>query len=300
MKRARTSRGSTRRFAALILVALAAAAVAAPALAAGAGEAEMPAEPPALGSKAFSEPFGAGFGRPEPKVIFNGGDPSGEVSEIHWRSWGGPIAIGYGRNPIFRPQGGYYRKPGRVELRANKLGMCAGKRRLHPPRNPRPQASRRKLGKWFLWSGAKTICKRLARRPPIVRRDHPVRPTARPRRDEAAERAPVVDHPAVAAFGQSREARDERRGARPPGSSARSGRRVAGPAELRRPDSSTRCQDASRRGDGEVGEQPSASAVPSGSGRSAPGSAPAAPSLPRAVPTESSARLNLQKPQSAS
>jgi hypothetical protein len=113
---------------------------------------------PVLGSKQFSEPYGAGFGHPEPEVIFNGGDPSGEVSEIHWRSWGGQIAIGYGRNPIFRPQGGYYRKLGRVELRANKLGKCAGKRaytRLEIRAPKRPGA---KLGQWVLWSGAKTIC----------------------------------------------------------------------------------------------------------------------------------------------
>jgi hypothetical protein len=113
---------------------------------------------PVLGSKQFSEPYGAGFGHPEPEVIFNGGDPSGEVSEIHWRSWGGPIAIGYGRNPIFRPAGGYYRKLGRVELRANELGRCAGKpayTRLEIRAPKRPGA---KLGQWVLWSGAKTIC----------------------------------------------------------------------------------------------------------------------------------------------
>jgi hypothetical protein len=113
---------------------------------------------PVLGSKQFSEPYGAGFGHPEPEVIFNGGDPSGEVSEIHWRSWGGPMAIGYGREPLFRPQGGYYRKLGRVELRANILGKCAGKHaytRLEIRAPKRPGA---KLGQWMLWSGAKTIC----------------------------------------------------------------------------------------------------------------------------------------------
>jgi hypothetical protein len=121
-------------------------------------EAEPMGELPVLGSKQFSEPYGAGFGHPEPEVIFNGGDPSGEVSEIHWRSWGGPIAIGYGREPLFRPQGGYYRKLGRVELRANKLGRCAGKAaytRLEIRAPKRPGA---KLGQWVLWSGAKTIC----------------------------------------------------------------------------------------------------------------------------------------------
>jgi hypothetical protein len=125
---------------------------------AASAEAEAMNAVPVLGSKQFSEPYGAGFGHPEPEVIFNGGDPSGEVSEIHWRSWGGPIAIGFGRNPIFRPQGGYYRKLGRVELRANQLGMCAGKpayKRLEIRAPKRPGA---KLGQWVLWSGAKTIC----------------------------------------------------------------------------------------------------------------------------------------------
>jgi hypothetical protein len=121
-------------------------------------EAEPMTAVPVLGSKQFSDPYGAGFGHPEPEIIFNGGDPSGEVSEIHWRSWGGTVAIGYGRNPIFRPQGGYYRTLGRVELRANELGKCAGKpayTRLEIRAPKRPGA---KLGQWVLWSGAKTIC----------------------------------------------------------------------------------------------------------------------------------------------
>ncbi len=114
---------------------------------------------PVLGSKAFAEPFGAGFGRSEPKVIFNGGDPSGEVSHIDWRSWGGLVAIGYGRNPIFKPGGGYYRKPAQIELRATKLGKC-GNRRAYTKLEARLQKHPGgKLGKWFSWSGAKTICK---------------------------------------------------------------------------------------------------------------------------------------------
>ena len=113
---------------------------------------------PVLGSKAFAEPYGAGFGRAEPEAIFNGGDPSGEVSEITWSTWGGPSAIGYGRNPIFKPGGGYYRKPARIELRATKLGTCAGKSaytrlEIRAPRHPGG-----KLGRWMLWAGAKSIC----------------------------------------------------------------------------------------------------------------------------------------------
>lgn len=37
-----------------------------------------------------------GYGLPEPIFIFNGGDPSGVVSGVRWRSWGGTEAIGTG------------------------------------------------------------------------------------------------------------------------------------------------------------------------------------------------------------
>jgi hypothetical protein len=145
-----------RRLAALLLIALTAAA----AVAAGASAEEIaPAEPiPVLGSKSFATPYGAGFGKAEPEVIFNGGDPSGEVSEIHWTGWGNPIVIGYGKNPIFKPHGGYYRKPARVELRATELGKCGPRAaytrlELRVPKHPGGE-----LGKWQLWSGVKTIC----------------------------------------------------------------------------------------------------------------------------------------------
>jgi hypothetical protein len=142
---------------ALLLTALVVLAL--PALAIGAGESMTGTGPaPVLGSKRFSEPFGAGFGHAEPKVIFNGGDPNGEVSGIKWQSWGGPSAIGYGHEPLFRPQGGYYRKLGRVELRANKLGTCAGRNAYTLLEIRAPKHPGGKLGQWVLWSGAKTIC----------------------------------------------------------------------------------------------------------------------------------------------
>lgn len=46
---------------------------------------------------------------------------------------------------------------------------------------------------------------------PTVRSDHPVRPAARPRRDEPTQQAAMVGDPAVAAFGRPRNPRDERR-----------------------------------------------------------------------------------------
>ena len=139
--------------AALLLLAAAAAAETEP----ESGETET-GPVPVLGAKAFARPFGAGFGRAEPEVIFNGGDPSGEVSEIKWQSWGGPNAIGYGRNPIFKPGGGYYRALARVELRATKLGECANKAAYTRLEIRAPKRPGGRLTKWRLWSGEKTIC----------------------------------------------------------------------------------------------------------------------------------------------
>jgi hypothetical protein len=139
---------------AALLVPVAAAAEETPA-----GETPTPAEPvPVLGSKSFALPYGAGFGHPEPEVIFNGGDPSGEVSKIHWRNWGDPSAIGTGQTPIFKPGGGYFRKRARVELRATKLGECGAKVAYTRLEIRAPKRPGGKLGKWMLWSGEKTIC----------------------------------------------------------------------------------------------------------------------------------------------
>jgi hypothetical protein len=114
---------------------------------------------PVLGAKAFAAPYGKGFGTAEPAEIFNGGDPSGSVRNIKWSGWGNPSAIGHGLNPIFKPHGGYYRKPARIELRATALGKC-GKRAAYTKLEVRiPKKPGGKLGKWFSWSGAKTLCK---------------------------------------------------------------------------------------------------------------------------------------------
>lgn len=112
---------------------------------------------PVLGSRAF-ELNGSGWGSPEPVEIFNGGDPSGLVTEIHWRGWGTPTATGYGLNSIFKPQGGYYPQPVRIELRATGLGHCGlepAYTRLLARAPSRPGGP---PGPWFSWSGAATIC----------------------------------------------------------------------------------------------------------------------------------------------
>jgi hypothetical protein len=141
-----------------ILIVLAALATPVAALAAE-EETPMPSEAvPVLGSKSFALPYGAGFGHPEPEVIFNGGDPSGEVSKIHWKNWGDPSAIGTGQNPIFKPRGGYFRKRARVELRATKLGECGSRVAYTRLEIRAPKHPGGKLGRWMLWSGEKTIC----------------------------------------------------------------------------------------------------------------------------------------------
>ena len=58
-----------------------------------------------LGSPAYAGPQGVGWGSPHPSKIFNGGDPSGLVTHIHWSSWGQASATGHGLNAIYKPAG---------------------------------------------------------------------------------------------------------------------------------------------------------------------------------------------------
>ncbi len=112
-----------------------------------------------LGSKAFA-PQGRGFGTFKPSLIDNGGDPSGLADHIHWKHWGSKTARGHGRNSIFKPHGGYYRKRPRIEFRAKRLGTCPGESvRAYTELLARvPKRPGGKLGKWFRWAGKKTIC----------------------------------------------------------------------------------------------------------------------------------------------
>ncbi|HTD49666.1 MAG TPA: hypothetical protein VK771_03645, partial [Acidimicrobiia bacterium] len=41
---------------------------------------------------------GKGFGQVRPSEIDNGGDPTGLVTQIVWKSWGGAQATGTGRS----------------------------------------------------------------------------------------------------------------------------------------------------------------------------------------------------------
>lgn len=123
--------------------------------AAGAGAAPAPV----LGAAGFAGPYGEGWGTVRPGTIFNGGDPSGSVSDIHWDSWGGPTAIGWGRNPIFKPGGGYYAHPVAIKLKAGALGHCGSRRAYTRLSFRAPKRPGGPLGPWQLWSGASTICR---------------------------------------------------------------------------------------------------------------------------------------------
>jgi hypothetical protein len=113
---------------------------------------------PLLGSSVFYAPHAKGFGTAHPSTISNGGDPSGIVTRITWKGWGGQTAIGYGLSSIFKPNGGYYPRLVRIELRAQHLVRCDGQlvyRQLSVRLPAKPGGP---LGKWFLWSGAKSLC----------------------------------------------------------------------------------------------------------------------------------------------
>ncbi len=114
-----------------------------------------------LGSKHHPLPSGYGFGTVRPGAIFNGGDPSGLVTHIHWSSWGGSVATGHGLNAIFKPAGGYYAKLVTIQLRAYDIGRCAALgplayRRLSVREPSRPGGP---PGRWVAWGGGRgTIC----------------------------------------------------------------------------------------------------------------------------------------------
>jgi hypothetical protein len=74
---------------------------------AGPGTATPPASAsgaaPVLGRLAGVFAQGQGFGQARPAKIFNGGDPTGLVTQVTWTSWGGPQAIGSGTSEYVGP-----------------------------------------------------------------------------------------------------------------------------------------------------------------------------------------------------
>lgn len=110
-----------------------------------------------LGTMAFM-PGGTGWGTEAPETIFNGGDPSGLVTHIHWRDWGQPTATGFGQTSIFKPRGGYYPRGAKIELHAERLGHCGLQRSYTKLRVKVPHRPGGPLGPWLSWSGSSTIC----------------------------------------------------------------------------------------------------------------------------------------------
>jgi hypothetical protein len=114
--------------------------------------------PVVLGDEIYPGPNGQGFGAPHPELIYNGGDASGSIAEVHWSDWGGPVAHGRGRHPIFRPRGGYYRKPVVALLKATDLGRCEGHPAYLRLLIKEPKRPGGPLGPWRSWAGPQTIC----------------------------------------------------------------------------------------------------------------------------------------------
>jgi hypothetical protein len=112
-----------------------------------------------LGGVAYGAPNGAGWGEERPREIFNGGDPSGLISKVHWSSWGGAVARGHGRNSIFKPHGGYYPRQVVIQLKAKRIGSCEGRRAYLRLLGREPRRPGGPLGPWRSWSGPKTICR---------------------------------------------------------------------------------------------------------------------------------------------
>lgn len=83
---------------------------------------------PALGRVAGDFAHGRGFGQVKPTRIDNGGDPTGLVTNISWKSWGGGRAIGTGTSVWVGPhQAVAEGRPATVTVEAFRLGMCHGK-----------------------------------------------------------------------------------------------------------------------------------------------------------------------------
>jgi hypothetical protein len=118
----------------------------------------LAAAPVVLGGVVYGAPLGEGWGTERPETIFNGGDLSGLISDVHWSSWGGAVARGHGRHSLFKPSGGYYRHPVVAQLKAKRIGACEGRRAYLKLLVRQPRRPGGPLGPWRSWSGPQTIC----------------------------------------------------------------------------------------------------------------------------------------------
>ncbi len=73
-------------------------------------------------------PSQEGYGTQRPSTIFNGGDPTGLVTDVHWRSWGSPQAIGDGTSIDDSHSPSVAEAPqAKATVVAFDLGPCEGK-----------------------------------------------------------------------------------------------------------------------------------------------------------------------------
>jgi pyruvate/2-oxoglutarate dehydrogenase complex dihydrolipoamide acyltransferase (E2) component len=95
---------------------------------ASASPSATPAAVPALGQLAGDFAHGQGFGQVKPGKIFNGGDPTGLVTNVVWSSWGGAQATATGTAEYVGPnQSVAQGTEESATVVAFDLGSCAGK-----------------------------------------------------------------------------------------------------------------------------------------------------------------------------
>ncbi len=80
--------------------------------------------------------------------------------QLRWTGWGGGAATAYGLTWVSRPNGGYFAKPGTIEMRAYRLGQCTAG---GPPAYARLSVCVARPGgaleHWYAWGGWHTTCR---------------------------------------------------------------------------------------------------------------------------------------------
>ena len=108
------------KYAALLVAAIAA-------VAGIAACARLPKPVPLLG--VVWGPYQSGWGTSRPSEVFNGGDPTGRITNVTWQSWGSPEAVGHGTSYYVSPTAAVL--TGEFEpatIVAWDLGTCLGHR----------------------------------------------------------------------------------------------------------------------------------------------------------------------------
>ena len=115
---------------------------------------------PVLGRWMLTGRYAVGWGTAHPPLIFNGGDPSGKAWHLHWSGWGDGAATAYGLTWVARPKGGYFAKPGTIEMRAYRLSQCtAGGPPAYTRLSVRVARPGGTFGHWYAWGGWHTTCR---------------------------------------------------------------------------------------------------------------------------------------------